>query len=320
MHTGSQTAMEIADHCTEQLISVIIAAYRAQNTLDGALLSIAKQSYKNWECIVADDGSQDNTANIVEAWRRKDPRFQLLKLINNTGPSNARNMAIQASKGEWIAILDSDDFFEPRRLENLIGVALHFNINIVFDNQWIFDPTNNSRRRWLPFQDEFFGCFQLERYLYQVSGASKNHWGAAKPIIRRQLLESPPLRYDTDVRYGEDVLFLSQAIYKAQRFGVFGTPGYVYRVSPPTGGNLSADNSDGNLATQRLINSLRHLTGWRGRLWLELRKTNFDLIPWRGALHQAWARRQYCQTAKTILTTPRAWALIFTRILRRFMP
>jgi len=320
MQTRNQQIIKTAGCHPESLVSIIIAAYRAKNTLDDTLRSIAKQSHNNWECIVTDDGSHDNTANIVEAWGKKDSRFQLLKLVDNTGPSNARNLAIQASKGEWIAILDADDFFEPQRLENLIDVALRFDLDVVFDNQWLFDPISNSLRRWLPFEDNFFRCFQLERYLYQVSGVSKNHWGAAKPIIRRKLLENPPLRYDTDIRYGEDVLLLSQVICKAQRFGVFGTPGYFYRVSPPTSGSLSADNSDGYLATQRLMNALIRSVGWRGRIWLRLRNKNFKLTPWRKALHQAWASQQYWQVAKAVLSSPQAWAWVLLRVLRPLMP
>lgn len=90
------------------LVSIIIPCYNQSQYLDECLESVFKQSYSNWECIIVNDGSEDETENIAKRWLDIDPRFRYL-YKKNGGLSSARNAGIFIAKGGWILPLDSDD-------------------------------------------------------------------------------------------------------------------------------------------------------------------------------------------------------------------
>lgn len=92
----------------DPFISVVVPCYNQAHYLSDSLQSVLEQSFSDWECIVVDDGSPDNTEEIVQEWLIKDSRFRYLKKING-GLSDARNAGIEASTGKWILPLDADD-------------------------------------------------------------------------------------------------------------------------------------------------------------------------------------------------------------------
>ena len=105
------------------LISVVIPAYNAEQFLDETLESVLSQTYENWECIIVNDGSTDNTESIAKKWCEKDARFRCF-YKENSGASDTRNFGIKEARGEYIAFLDADDLYMPNFLkvclENLV--------------------------------------------------------------------------------------------------------------------------------------------------------------------------------------------------------
>lgn len=97
-------------------ISIIIPCYNQSSFLDECLQSVLDQTYQDWECIIVDDGSPDNTGNIAKNWIEKDSRFKYYKKING-GVSSARNYGIKYAQGNWILALDGDDKIANRYLE-----------------------------------------------------------------------------------------------------------------------------------------------------------------------------------------------------------
>lgn len=113
-------------------ISVIIPVYNRENFIGEAIDSVMNQTYKNFELIVVDDGSFDNTKIEIEKYNSK------LKYIyqNNQGPSAARNTGIKASQGEWLSFLDSDDLWLPDKLEEQINFhESHRNLKISYTEE-----------------------------------------------------------------------------------------------------------------------------------------------------------------------------------------
>jgi glycosyltransferase involved in cell wall biosynthesis len=106
----------------EILVSVIIPAYNAESTLRRALDSVLSQTYKNIEIIVVDDGSTDNTHEIIDAYDRQINSFTQL----NNGASSARNQGVRLAKGGIIAFLDSDDKWHPNKLKTQVEVLNKF--------------------------------------------------------------------------------------------------------------------------------------------------------------------------------------------------
>ena len=100
------------------MISVIIPTYNRANLIRRAINSVLNQTYQNFEVIVVDDGSTDNTS--LEIKRIQDNRIKYIKLIENKGGSNARNIGIKNARGKYISFQDSDDLFYPNKLEKQI--------------------------------------------------------------------------------------------------------------------------------------------------------------------------------------------------------
>lgn len=102
------------------LISIIIPVYNAETTLSDCLDSISAQSYRNWEAICIDDGSNDRSLEILQKYQKNDSRFKVFHQSNN-GVSSARNNALRhvAKESEWIHFVDSDDFIAPTMYEDI---------------------------------------------------------------------------------------------------------------------------------------------------------------------------------------------------------
>jgi glycosyltransferase involved in cell wall biosynthesis len=98
------------------LVSIIVPCYNQAQYLGEALQSVLDQTYKNWECIIVNDGSPDNTEVIALDWLEKDSRFKYI-YKENGGLSSARNAGITIAKGEFIQFLDSDDILESNKLQ-----------------------------------------------------------------------------------------------------------------------------------------------------------------------------------------------------------
>lgn len=105
------------------LVSVIIPAWNAQDTLAETLRSVANQTHRELEILIVDDGSTDRTAAIAGQFCAGEPRARLIRK-DNGGVASARNAGIAVAMGEWIAPIDSDDLWHPARVEKMIAVAL----------------------------------------------------------------------------------------------------------------------------------------------------------------------------------------------------
>jgi glycosyltransferase involved in cell wall biosynthesis len=104
-------------------VSVILPAYNAAASLPAALRSVLGQSLQEIEVIVADDGSCDGTAAVAAALALADPRVRVLPGGRNQGAAAARNRAMAAARGDWLALLDADDGFAPDRLARLVALG-----------------------------------------------------------------------------------------------------------------------------------------------------------------------------------------------------
>lgn len=114
------------------LVSIIVPAYCASKYIEETIKSVISQSYCDWEMIIIDDCSTDNTSTLVDYWCEKDIRIKIYHMPFNSGPAAARNMGIENAKGRWIAFLDSDDYWLPNKLELSLEFAKKHNAAIIF--------------------------------------------------------------------------------------------------------------------------------------------------------------------------------------------
>lgn len=101
------------------LVSVIIPVFNAEKTIERAVRSVENQTYKNWELILVDDCSSDNSRKILKSLENK--QIHSIHLNRNSGPANTRNAGIKAAKGDFIAFLDADDFWDAEKLEKQLS-------------------------------------------------------------------------------------------------------------------------------------------------------------------------------------------------------
>jgi len=115
----------------ELLVSIVMPAYNASKTVANSVMSVQEQSYKNWELLIVDDCSTDDTVFIVRGFSKNDARIKLISLTENSGgPAYPRNVAIKQATGEFIAFLDADDEWLPEKLEKQIAFMRRFNLAI----------------------------------------------------------------------------------------------------------------------------------------------------------------------------------------------
>jgi len=102
-------------------LSVIIPVFNRENLIINTLISIQSQTFKDWECIVVDDGSTDNTKDVIQDFVKRDKRFTLLNNTRKKGAQGARNVGLLYSTGEYLSFFDSDDLMHPQRLSKQIN-------------------------------------------------------------------------------------------------------------------------------------------------------------------------------------------------------
>ena len=94
---------------TDGLVSVITSVYNSGKYISKAIESVLAQTYQNWELLITDDGSTDNTVHIIELYVAKDSRIRLFRHNDNSGPGLTRNTSLKNAQGRYVAFLDSDD-------------------------------------------------------------------------------------------------------------------------------------------------------------------------------------------------------------------
>lgn len=127
------------------MVSVIMPAYNSGRTVEESINSVLNQTYKDFEIIVVNDCSTDNTAQIVTEMVKKDKRIKFYNNPENCGVSKTRNFAISQAKGEWIAFLDSDDLWRETKLELQLELADKEGADIVYSSYSMVDINGEKK-------------------------------------------------------------------------------------------------------------------------------------------------------------------------------
>ncbi|OPY94028.1 hypothetical protein A5906_15155 [Bradyrhizobium sacchari] len=226
-------------------VSVVIPAYNASGCIARAIASVQAQTEQDFEIIVVNDCSTDDTMAVVGALAADDHRIRPVNLEKNGGPSVARNSGFAAAQGRWIAILDADDTYRPERLATLAGRAESENLDVIADNIDLFDYhadatiprvisiIENDPRDYVPLTLEFFLQNDFVESGYQL--------GLMKPVVSRAFVQQNRLSYPTGYRHGEDSYFYSALLACGARAEIATAAYYVYT---PTFGPISRKISE----------------------------------------------------------------------------
>jgi len=126
------------------MVSIITPSYNSEQFITTTITSVINQTHKDWELIIVDDASIDNTCNIVSKFSKKDSRIKLIKQTKNSGTGVARNTAIKAAQGNYLAFLDSDDVWKPNKLEKQLAVMKSTKAVICFSSYELINEEGKS--------------------------------------------------------------------------------------------------------------------------------------------------------------------------------
>lgn len=127
------------------LVSVVMPAHNAAGFISESISSIQKQTYENWELLVIDDASHDNTSQLVEEFMAGDQRIKLHSLPANQGAGFARNIGIKASKGAYISFLDADDLWLPQKLQIQLQFMEDQKVEVCYTSYELIDEKGRSK-------------------------------------------------------------------------------------------------------------------------------------------------------------------------------
>jgi succinoglycan biosynthesis protein ExoO len=219
-------------------VSVIIPTYNSEKYIAQALESVFRQTYQNLEVILIDDGSKDTTVSIARSF--KDPRLKIIENSCNRGVSYSRNRGIKKARGEWIALLDSDDWYGHQRLAELLSIAKQHSADLIADD--LFLIRDDRRRHWSTLLKE---NQQLSLSPGQLIDAvkfvtsdrpsavnAKRTWslGYTKPLIRKEFLTRNKIEYQENIHVGEDFTFYLECLWHHAHFYLINRPYYYYRT------------------------------------------------------------------------------------------
>ncbi|MBM6615370.1 glycosyltransferase family 2 protein [Desemzia sp. RIT804] len=131
----------------DNLVSIITPAYNSSKYIEECIESVLNQTYQNWEMLIVNDHSTDNTQQIVEEYIKKDNRIKLYNQKSNRGVAFARNTALELSKGRYVAFLDSDDTWKPKKLEVQLNFMLKNNYGFTFTSYETINSNPNGKKK-----------------------------------------------------------------------------------------------------------------------------------------------------------------------------
>ena len=303
---------------------MITAAYNAATHLPRAIRSVQAQTLANWELIVVDDASTDDTATVAEGFARRDPRVRLVRQPRNLRQSAARNAGIAAARGRWIAVLDADDAFTPERLERLTAFAEARGLDMAADGQLLFDAAAGRVSRAVLDRGGRALPWTLLVFLRRERVGAVFKWGLLKPLIRADFLRRAGLGYRESVFMGEDALLYSEILACGAKAEVLARPMYVYTTST---GELSGRASDASTSRYRLRDHLAAMDAFREAHGDKLGRSERRALDGAVALAVAFDRaqtfkralagRRVAEAGRMLVETPRIVGVLAGAAVRK---
>lgn len=245
------------------LISVIVPVYNAQRYVRACLNSLIGQTYQNLEILLINDGSTDESGEILEEYAKKDARIRCIHQSNG-GVSAARNRGLDEATGEWISFIDSDDWLEPNTYETVMELADTHSVDAVSFGYSVDVPMQDPKPRRLSARH--YGKLGNAELMWSIYHGAVFCWDT---VYRRELIKD--VRYRTDIYRGEDTIYKIEALKNVKSLYSIDTPYYHYV------------QSEGSSARGRI--NARQLTGVDAMHWmLEFADENYP------ELHDAGVR------------------------------
>jgi succinoglycan biosynthesis protein ExoO len=213
-------------------VSIIMANYNGEKYIGAAMESVLRQTLSQIELIVVDDASADASVSIAAHYAAADPRIKLVTTDSNRGPATARNRALAAAKGEWIAIMDSDDVMHPTRLETLIHAAEGDGADMAADDLIVFygdggKPSHSFLAN--AYGGVAFWAGLADYIRFNTFYSKRPGLGYLKPVIRAGELDAAKVSYNESLKIGEDYDLAVKLLAHGIRYRIYPKQLYYYR-------------------------------------------------------------------------------------------
>ncbi len=188
------------------MISIIVPVYNAESYLDECIQSIVKQTYKDWECILINDGSTDNSGDICDQWTKKDKRIKVIHQ-SNQGVSIARNTGINKANGEYLYFIDADDWC----YKDTFQILLNENSDLIIGEYSVFvNNTHTFYKHTNVSYDNVPLAYLQEKVKCRIGSF----------IIKNQIIKNERLKFITSYKYGEDMDFILKCMLCATSISI----------------------------------------------------------------------------------------------------
>ena len=179
------------------MITIVMPAYNAERYIEKTINSVQSQTYQDWQLVVVDDCSTDNTVTVVKSIAAQDPRVSLIELENNFGgPAGPRNVGVAAAKTEYVAFLDADDIWHPEKLEAQLRLAEQSKCDLVCSTVLDFYDDTCIEFDTLKSMGSKEVSFASERYRNKIPTSSV--------VVRNSLARKHPFNEAQSYRAVED--------------------------------------------------------------------------------------------------------------------
>lgn len=202
-------------------ISIVVPVYNGEDFFANSLESLLKQTLKELEIIIINDGSTDGTQQIIDCYQKQYPDKIKSKTVENGGAGKARNYALDLAEGEYIGFFDSDDFIAKDMYEKMYNEAKKTDSDIVVCGYYV--ATKTSLRSYQKGNLDTYGKTVYEEFDMFVNGVPYL-WNK---IFRRDLIENNNIRFN-DFRIFEDLEFTYRLFFLANKISKVDEPLYYY--------------------------------------------------------------------------------------------
>lgn len=230
------------------MISIIIPAFNAESTIRCCIESLLAQTYNNLEIIVVNDGSCDYTENLIIGMMKKDKRIKLVNQ-NNAGVSAARNKGIEASTGEYICFVDSDDMVDPHFLETLLKLYVPQCLPVVDIVRNDFD---GSALRCIESQYTIGSDFVMDYFCGDLGQGIA--FSVCNKLFLKETVLVENIKFDENLTVGEDMMFVFRYLCCCHTVRISTEVAYYYNID-----NSSAMNSkrDYTMPYEELLSAMK---------------------------------------------------------------
>lgn len=207
--------------------SVIVPVYNVEKYIEECLDSILKQDYDNYEILLIDDGSTDNSGNICEIYAAKNEKIKVFHKKNG-GLSSARNIGIEKATGDYLVFVDSDDYIAPWSLSEFYKVLKKGKFDVL---ETRLTEVRGKEKKDLDEHLEayFLNGFDKKRAIDWIIKKSENIWPAPKKIVSLSYIKKNNLKF-WEGKLHEDVDWTSRICYTANSYTALIKPWYYYRI------------------------------------------------------------------------------------------